>query len=145
MAASFISPLIPCHPLFHDLMPSSLLLPLAGTYGMINTTISTGKGIAGEWEYVMQSAPPGTEGAEGGAVEKPKREEVVPFRPSNTHVAKRTNHIPYIHDPLEPKLQKEHDRKVEESKRLAVTGAWKPNMSYKSDMVRSVVKMNIPR
>lgn len=112
---------------------------------MINTTISKGKGIAGEWEYVMQSAPPGSEGAEGGTVEKPKREEVVPFRPSNTHVAQRINHIPYLHDPLEPKQQKAHDLKVAESKRLAVTGPWKPNMSYKSDMVRSVVKMNIPR
>ena len=77
----------------------------SGTYGMINTTISKGKGVAGEWEYVM--APPPPEGAE-----KPKKEEITPFRPSNAHVAKRTNHIPYLHDPLDPKLQKEHDRKV---------------------------------
>ena len=105
---------------------------------MINTTISKGKGVAGEWEYVM--APPPAEGAE-----KPKKEEITPFRPTNAHVAKRTNHIPYLHDPLDPKLQKEHDRKIEESKRLSVTGPWRPNMTYKSDMVRSVVKMNIPR
>jgi hypothetical protein len=112
---------------------------------MINTTISKGKGIAGEWEYVMSAPPPAAaEGGEGGG-EKVKKEETVPFRPSNTHVAKRTNHIPYLHDPLEPKLEKEHARKVAESARLAVTGAWRPNMSYKSDMVRSIVKMNIPR
>lgn len=107
---------------------------------MINTTISKGKGVAGEWEYVMSSPPPDAEGSD-----KPKREELVPFRPTNAHVAKRTNPIPYVHDPLEPKLQKEHEKRVEESKRLAVTGPWRPNMGPKTDMVRSVVKMNIPR
>jgi hypothetical protein len=85
--------------------PSHITHHSSGTYGMINTTISKGKGVAGEWEYVM--APPPPEGAE-----KPKKEEITPFRPSNAHVAKRTNHIPYLHDPLDPKLQKEHDRKV---------------------------------
>ena len=116
---------------------------MTGSYGMINTTISKGKGIAGEWEYIMATPPPAAEGGEG--TEKPKKEEMVPFRPSNAHVAKRTNHIPYLHDPLDPKLQKVHDQKVAESKRLSVTGPWRPNMSQKSDMVRSIVKMNIPR
>lgn len=84
----------------------------------------------------------GEEGAEGGVPPT----EVVPFRPANAHVAKRINAIPYIHDPEDPKLQKEKDKRLEESKRLAVTGAWRPNMGGgKTDMVRSVVRMNIPR
>ncbi len=123
---------------------------LVGTYGMINTTISKGKGIAGEYEYVLQAPRPasagkdGSDGGEGGEGKK-KAEDLTPFRPANAFASKRMVHVPYIHDPIEPKLEAEHQRKVEESKRLATTGPWRPNMSYKSDMVRSVVKMNIPR
>jgi hypothetical protein len=123
-----------------------------GTYGMINTTISKGKGIAGEYEYVMSAGPPGSAGSatgtatEGGeAAGKAKKESLEPFRPSNAFASKRTTHIPYIHDPLDPKLQKEHDAKIAESKRIATTGSWKPNMGPKTDMIRSVVRMNIPR
>jgi hypothetical protein len=118
-----------------------------GTYGMINTTISKGKGVAGEYEYLISSVPPGSgsgiAGEDGGGAGK--KPELTPFVPSNAHVAKRINHIPYLHDPLDPKIQKEHDAKIAESKRIAATGNWRPNMSYKTDMIRSVVKMNIPR
>ncbi len=37
----------------------------------------------------------------------------------------------------------EAERKLAESKRLATTGAWKPTQSYKTDMVRSIVRMNL--
>lgn len=112
---------------------------------MPNTTISKGKGVAGEWEYLIPAPPEQPEGAAAAVSVKEKKDELAPFKLANAHVAKRINHIEYIHDPEEPKLQKEHQRKVEESKKLAVTGAWRPNQSYKTDMVRSIVKMNIPR
>jgi len=88
------------------------------------------------------TAPPADQ---DGADNSKKSEPLVPFRPTNSHVAKRINPIPYVHDPLEPKLQMEHDKRVEASKKLAASGPWRPSMGSKSDMVRSVVKMNIPR
>lgn len=112
--------------------------PKKGTYGMINTTISKGQGVAGEYEYKLVAG-------DEGPKQKFVGEDINPFRPSNAHAADRTSHIPYIHDPMGAKKAKESAAKLAESKRLAETGAWRPNMSYKSDMVRSVVRMNIPR
>lgn len=108
-----------------------------GGAGVPNTTISKGKGVAGEWEYILSPEPK----VEGGI----KKEDPIPFKMANAHVAKRINHIEYIHDPEEPKIEKEHARKIDESKKIAVTGAWRPNRGNKTDMVRSIVKMNIPR
>mmetsp|Transcript_24220 Transcript_24220/g.52925 ORF Transcript_24220/g.52925 Transcript_24220/m.52925 type:complete len:340 (+) Transcript_24220:316-1335(+) len=126
-----------------------------GTFGVPNTTISKGEGIAGEWKYVMQAAPgsAGTDGGaaagetsgSGGGAAAGESKDLTPFRPSNAHVGKRLNHIEYIHDPEGPKMKAESEKKKAESARIAASGAWRPNMSYKSDMVRSIVKMNIPR
>lgn len=112
--------------------------PKKGGYGVPNTTISKGKGVAGEWEYVM--APTSTEG-EGK--EKAEKQEYMAFKPTNAFASQRVEHIPYIHDPEAPKLQAESDRKLAESKRIASTGSWKPTQSNKTDMVRSIVRMNL--
>mmetsp|Transcript_23145 Transcript_23145/g.68800 ORF Transcript_23145/g.68800 Transcript_23145/m.68800 type:complete len:320 (-) Transcript_23145:680-1639(-) len=86
------------------------------------------------------AAAGGEEGGDAAAV-APE-----PFRPANAHVAKRVNPIPYEHDPEAPKIAAARTRRLEESKRIAQTGAWRPNQGgNKSDMVRSVVRMNIPR
>jgi hypothetical protein len=53
------------------------------------------------------------------------------------------NHIEYIHDPEVPKMEKEAAKKKAESARLATTGPWKPNIAYKTDMCRSIMRMNI--
>ncbi|KAG1661493.1 hypothetical protein FOA52_010208 [Chlamydomonas sp. UWO 241] len=83
---------------------------------------------------------------EAGLEPPPEKASVEPFRPSNIHVAKRVNPIPYEHDPEAPKLEAAKTKRLEESKRIAAQGAWRPNMGgNKSDMVRSVVRMNIPR
>eukprot|EP00798_Chlamydomonas_sp_ICE-L_P019100 gene19100-25704_t len=108
--------------------------PKRGGAGVPNTTISKGKGVAGEWEYLTPHDP--TPKPPPAAVENP-------FKPSNQHVGGRTNHIEYIHDPEEPKMEKTAARKKAESAKLASTGAWKPNMNKKSDFCRSIVRMNI--
>jgi hypothetical protein len=41
------------------------------------------------------------------------------------------------------RFRAEHEKKVAESKMLEAKGAWRPNHGPKTDMVRSVVKMNI--
>ncbi|KAJ9522631.1 hypothetical protein QJQ45_019712 [Haematococcus lacustris] len=107
-----------------------------GGFGVPNTTISKGKGVVGEWEYLPGTATP----LEGTAVEK---KEVVAFKPSYAFASQRVEKIPYIHDPEVPKLQAMAAKVKEEQARLAVTGPWKPNFSTKTDMVRSIVKMNI--
>ena len=68
----------------------------AGGFGVPNTTISKGKGVAGEWEYVI---PPPEEKKETDD------KEIVPFKPSYAFASKRVEHIPYLHDPEEPKLK----------------------------------------
>lgn len=122
-----------------------------GSYGVPNTTISKGKGVAGEYEYIVgRDAGPPTkdgEGGEGGEGSKPEpKPEMEPFVPANSHVAKRVNHIPYYHDPEGPKAAAARARKLALSRVIADKGDWRPNHSgNKTDMVRSVVKMNIPR
>ncbi len=37
----------------------------------------------------------------------------------------------------------ESERRLAESKRIAATGAWRPTQGYKTDMVRSIVRMNL--
>lgn len=66
---------------------------------MPNTTISKGKGVAGEWEYVI--APPPEKGEGGGEDKK----DLVPFKPSYAFASQRVEHIEYIHDPEVPKLK----------------------------------------
>ena len=67
------------------------------------------------------------------------------LQPSHTHASERLNHIEYIHDPEVPKLEKEAAKKKEERTKLAATGPWKPNIAKKTDMCRSVMRMNIGR
>lgn len=87
----------------------------------------------------------GGAGGEGGG-EGLKKADIVPFKPSNAFASKRQSHIEYIHDPEGPKIAAERARKAEEHKKLAASGPWKPNLAAtKTDMVRSVVRMNIPR
>ena len=104
---------------------------------MPNTTISKGKGIAGEWEYVPCAPGPG--GAAGASDGK----DTTPFKPSSTNPAARYKPIEYIHDPEVPKLRAEADRKKQESARLAATGPFRPSQGPKSDMIRSIIRMNI--
>ncbi len=49
----------------------------------------------------------------------------------------------FIHDPEAPRLEAQAAARHAESQRLATTGAWRPNMSYKTDCVRSIVRMNL--
>eukprot|EP00798_Chlamydomonas_sp_ICE-L_P026042 gene26042-11740_t len=108
--------------------------PKKGGAGVHNTTISKGKGVAGEWEYITPFDP---------TPKAPPTHLDAPFKPSNAHVGGRTNHIQYIHDPEEPKQDKASAMKKAESAKLASTGAWRPNMNKKSDFCRSIVRMNI--
>lgn len=108
--------------------------PKRGGPGVPNTTISKGKGVAGEWEYVTPTDP---------TAKKSEKKIETPFRPSQAHAGGRTNHIEYIHDPEEPKMEKAAAKKKAEAAKLAATGAWRPNMNKKSDFTRSIVRMNI--
>lgn len=107
-----------------------------GGFGVPNTTISKGKGVAGEWEYVIPTVDPKPEGDE-------EKKDTTPFRPTNKFASQRIEKIEYIHDPEVPKLQKEAATKKAERERLQSTGPWKPNIAYKTDMVRSIVRMNL--
>jgi hypothetical protein len=111
--------------------------PKKGGFGVPNTTISKGKGVAGEWEYVIPAPAPKSE---GGSEEK---KDLTPFRPTNKFASQRIEKIDYIHDPEGPKLQKESEKKKAERERLQAIGAWKPTIGYKTDMVRSIVRMNL--
>lgn len=66
-----------------------------------------------------------------------------PFRPASLYAKHLGKQPEYIHDPELPKIEAEKTKKREEIKRLAATGPWKPNMSSKSDMTRSIIRMNI--
>ena len=65
------------------------------------------------------------------------------FKPVSLKPKHLGKHPEYIHDPEAPKIEAEHAKRKAEIARLNQTGAWKPNAGYKTDMVRSVVRMNI--
>ncbi len=69
---------------------------------MPNTTISKGKGVAGEWEYVVGREAAG-DGAKGKAAAP--AESLAPFRPTNAFASQRIQSIPYLHDPEAPKAK----------------------------------------
>jgi len=110
-----------------------------GSFGVPNTTISKGKGVVGEWEYAMGANPIHNPTKQS----KDAKDALPPFRPSHTHASQRVERIEYLHDPEVPKIKAEAARRKEEASRLAATGAWKPNMGRKTDMVRSIVRMNV--
>ncbi|KXZ46873.1 hypothetical protein GPECTOR_40g607 [Gonium pectorale] len=134
MAARQPQPFRPSHP------------PKRGGAGVPNITISKGKGIAGEYEYMLAADPavakellnpdaaPHTEGAE---------EAGPAFRPASYAPRHLGRHPEYLHDPEAPKIDAEHARKKAEAQRLASSGPWRPNNSQKTDMVRSIVRMNL--
>lgn len=108
-----------------------------GTFGVPNTTLSKGKGVANEYEYITEGPTPHI----------PPIPIDRPFRPS--HPPKRgyngaINRFPeYLHDPEAPKLQALVDMRKAEQAKLISGNAWKPSNSYKSDCVRSIIRMNI--
>lgn len=115
---------------------SDIVPGFTGGFGVPNTTISKGKGVAGEWEYLIPSPAP-----DATNPEEPKVDNA--FKPSNQHVYKRTNHIDYIHDPEVPKIMKEKEAKKAVQAKLAASGPWRPSQGQKTDMIRSIVRMNI--
>ncbi|MEW5314714.1 MAG: hypothetical protein WDW38_006187 [Sanguina aurantia] len=125
---------------------AGLIIPLAnppkrGGPGVPNTTISKGKGIAGEWEYILGA---GTKDSAAKKSEAGAEKNTVPFKPASLTSKTIGRVIEYIHDPEGPKLVAESARKLAESKRIGQTGAWKPNQNaVKTDMVRSIIRMNI--
>jgi len=89
-------------------------------------------------------APPPAEGEE--AASRPAKVDTVAFKPVNAHVSQRINHIEYIHDPEAPKIAAQKEKRMSDHKKLEASGPWRPNLAAtKSDCVRSVIKMNIPR
>lgn len=115
--------------------------PKRGGPGVPNTTISKGKGIAGEWEYILGADIKDTTGKKS---EAEMEKNMVPFKPASLTSKTIGRIIEYIHDPEGPKLVAESARKKAESQRLATTGAWRPNVNaVKTDMVRSIIRMNI--
>ena len=80
-----------------------------------------------------------------GEAAKPVKVDTVPFKPPAAGF-RPPEHIEYIHDPEAPKIAARREKRMQEHQRLAATGPWRPNLAAdKSDMVRSVVKMNIGR
>jgi len=79
----------------------SLAMLAAGTYGIPNTTISKGKGVVGEWEYVMGANPVHSATKQS----KDAKDAPPPFRPSHTHASDRIEPIEYLHDPEVPKIK----------------------------------------
>ncbi|GIL58765.1 hypothetical protein Vafri_13750 [Volvox africanus] len=117
-----------------------------GGAGVPNVTISKGRGIAGEYEYVLGADPavaPINPEAAKQAVTEPTEDSGPAFRPSSINPRHLGRHPEYIHDPELPKLEADHARKKAEQQRLASTGAWRPNNSQKTDMIRSIVRMNL--
>ncbi|GFR42114.1 hypothetical protein Agub_g2957 [Astrephomene gubernaculifera] len=127
--------------------------PKRGGAGVPNITISKGKGVAGEYEYMLGAdpavAPPDFSDPNAPKpgklkVEIQKGEQGGPaFRPSSINPRHLGRHPEYIHDPEAPKIESEHARKKTELERLANTGPWRPNNSQKTDMIRSIVRMNL--
>ncbi|GLC37426.1 hypothetical protein PLESTB_001587300 [Pleodorina starrii] len=127
--------------------------PKKGGAGVPNITISKGRGIAGEYEYVLGAdpavAPRLTADADAAAAGKQavppveKTDAGPAFRPSSINPRHLGKHPEYLHDPEVPKLEAEHARNKAEQQRLATTGAWRPNNAQKTDMIRSIVRMNL--
>ncbi|KAF5829309.1 hypothetical protein DUNSADRAFT_16277 [Dunaliella salina] len=113
--------------------------PKKGTFGVPNTTLSRGKGVVGEFEYTVGANPVHHPTKQS----KDAKDAPPPFRPSHTHASERVEKIEYLHDPEVPKIKAEAARRKEEASRLAAAGPWKPNMGRKTDMVRSIVRMNV--
>ncbi|PNH11892.1 hypothetical protein TSOC_001211 [Tetrabaena socialis] len=126
--------------------------PKRGGAGVPNTTISKGKGVAGEYEYVVGSDPsvaprdpnnPTASPAKAAGAEGDKPEGGPAFRPASLNPRHLGRQPEYLHDPEAPRLDAEHARKKAESQRLANAGQWRPNDAKKTDMVRSIVRMNL--
>ncbi|KAG2454791.1 hypothetical protein HYH02_000626 [Chlamydomonas schloesseri] len=126
--------------------------PKRGGPGVPNITISKNKGVAGEWEYICGADPataprdPNTPDAApaAAATAGAAAEAAGPaFKPASLkprHLGKQPE---YIHDPEVPKIEAEHAKRKAEIARLANSGAWRPNQGPKTDMVRSIVRMNL--
>ncbi|KAG2495287.1 hypothetical protein HYH03_006560 [Edaphochlamys debaryana] len=131
--------------------------PKKGGAGVPNITISKGKGVAGEYEYIPGADPafapvdpnappvdPNDPNASPARLIRAKAEETGPaFKPASLQPRHLGRQPEYIHDPEVPKIEAEHNRRKAEIARLAGSGAWRPNNAGKTDMVRSIVRMNL--
>jgi hypothetical protein len=77
----------------------------AGGFGVPGTTISKGKGVVGEWEYVITPGASAADDGEGAQDAAAATTSGSPFKPSSAMAYKRMSKIPYEHDPEGPKLK----------------------------------------
>lgn len=111
--------------------------PRRGHYGVPNTTLSKGKGVAGEYEYI-------TEGPRPHFTEPPIDRPFKPTHPPKSGYNSTINKFPeYLHDPEGPKVEALAEKRKTEQSKLISANAWKPSNSYKSDCTRSIIRMNI--
>lgn len=90
--------------------------------------------------YIIAPPLPGD-----GETKKLVKADTVPFKPPASGF-RPPEHIEYLHDPEAPKIAARREKIMQEHQRLAASGPWRPNLAAdKTDMVRSVVKMNIGR